>query len=398
MRRVAFFLVILLLLGAGAFRLGQLLVAPAKTASEAVTTPKPTVYTPAEGPKLSETDVPRLSAIDEEYTKLVERVLPAVVSITSKRVTQMGPSRINPLDLLFRTGNNRPRSQQVETSLGSGVIVSREGHVLTNNHVIEGMTEIEVQLSDERSFPARLLGTDPSVDIAVLKIDAPKLDPLPIANSDGVRVGQLVFAIGNPFGLSETVTAGIISAKSRRAVDDSTVEFLQSDAAINKGNSGGPLINLRGEVIGINTIIYSRPGDGGWLGISFSVPSNVARRALESVIKYGRITRSYLGVTMENLNAGQARRLKTESRDGALVTNVVPGSPANRADIRANDVIISFNNRPVKDVTMLRSRLNEVESGSRVEIGLLRNGAEMRTNAQIGEATPEPAASTPPER
>lgn len=396
MRRVAFFLVVLLLLGAGAFRLGQMLVAPAKPSRETATTPKPTVYTPAEGPKLNESDVPRLTAIDEEYTKLVERVLPAVVSITSKRVTQMGPARINPLDLLFRTGNNRPRSQQVETSLGSGVIVSREGHVLTNNHVIEGMTEIEVQLADERSFPARLLGTDPSVDIAVLKIDAPKLDPLPIANSDGVRVGQLVFAIGNPFGLSETVTAGIISAKSRRAVDDSTVEFLQSDAAINKGNSGGPLINLRGEVIGINTIIYSRPGgDGGWLGISFSVPSNVARRALESVIKYGRITRSYLGVTMENLNAGQARRLKVDTHDGALVTNVVPGSPANRADIRPNDIILSFNGRPVKDVTMLRSRLNEVESGSRVEIGLLRGGVETKTTAEIGEATPEPTPATP---
>jgi len=396
MRRAAFFLVILLLLGVGAFRLGQLLVAPKKSSREVPALPKPTVYTPAEGPKLSESDVPRLTAIDEEYSKLVERVMPAVVSITSQRVTQLGPARINPLDLLFKTGRNKPRSQ-VETSLGSGVIVSREGHVLTNNHVIEGMNAIEVQLADERSFSARLLATDPSVDIAVLKIDAPNLDPLPIANSDGVRVGQLVFAIGNPFGLSETVTAGIISAKSRRAMKDSTVEYLQTDAAVNQGNSGGPLINLRGEVIGINTAIYSRSEDGGWLGISFAVPSNVARRALESVIKRGRITRSYLGVTMTNLTPDLAARLRTNSTEGALVTDVVAGSPANRAGVQPNDIIRAFNGRVIKDITGLRSRLNEVESGSKVELTLVRGGAEARTTAEIGEAPADPV-SAPVER
>ncbi|MEQ1859035.1 MAG: trypsin-like peptidase domain-containing protein [Chthoniobacteraceae bacterium] len=381
MRRAIFIIVILLLLAFGAFRVGQWLVRPRIEA-----TPKPTAYTPADGPKLDTRDVPKLTAIDEEYTVLVEKVLPAVVSITSKRITQLGPAGINPLDLLYGKRRGGQPQPQTETSLGSGVIVSREGHVLTNNHVVEGMNEIVVQLSDERTFTARLLGTDPDVDIAVLKIDGPNLDPLPIGNSDNVRVGQLVFAIGNPFGLSETVTAGIISAKSRRAMRDATVEYLQTDAAVNQGNSGGPLINLRGEIIGINTAIYSRSEDAGWMGISFAVPSNVARRALDSVLKRGRIARSYLGVTMTNLSPELAASLHTDSTEGAVVTDIVPGSPAERAGVRPRDILRSFNGRPLRDMSALRSRLNEVDIGTRVELGVIREGAEMRLTAEIGEA------------
>lgn len=390
MRRFIFVFVVVLLLAFGAFRIGQMLVRPSRS-SNVEPTPKPTVFTPADGPKIEAGDVPKLTAIDEEYTHLVEKVIPAVVSITTQRVTQAQAARANPFDLLFGAKRDRAKPQ-VETSLGSGVIVSREGHVLTNNHVIEDMTEIEVQLADERAFPARLLGTDPSVDIAVLKIDAPNLDPLPIGNSDGVKVGQLVFAIGNPFGLSETVTAGIISAKSRRAMRDSTVEYLQTDAAVNQGNSGGPLINLRGEVIGINTAIFAREEDSGWLGISFAVPSNVARRALESVIKRGRITRSYLGVTMANLTPDVASKLRAGSMEGALVTDVVPGSPAERAGLKPGDIIRNFNGRPLKDIAGLRSRLNEVDAGERIELILLRNGTEMKAAAELGEA---PAEATP---
>ncbi len=385
MRRAAVILLIVLLLGFGAFRVGQMLVGPGDEPA-----PKPTAYTPADGPKLEPNDLPKLTAIDEEYTRLVEKVMPSVVSITSKRITQLGPARINPLDMLLGTKRS-PQEPEVETSLGSGVIVSREGHVLTNDHVIEGMTEIEVQLADERTFPARLLGTDPSVDIAVLKIDAAKLEPLPIGNSDNVKVGQLVFAIGNPFGLSETVTAGIISARSRRAMRDSTVEYLQTDAAVNQGNSGGPLINLRGEIIGINTAIFARGEDSGWLGISFAVPSNIARRALESVIKRGRITRSYLGVTMTNLSPELAAKYRAGSTAGAFVTDVVAGSPASRAGLRSDDIIRSFNGRVVKDIAALRSRLNEVDAGDRVELGILRAGAEQRVTAVLGEAQPETA-------
>jgi len=384
-RRIVFLFIVLVLVAAGLLRLGQMVL---REAGPRLQQAKPDGYTAAEGPKLEARDVPGLAAIDEEYTRLVGTVMPSVVSITSQRVTQLGASRANPLDLLFGTSRGQ-RQQQVETSLGSGVIVSREGHVLTNNHVIEGMSAIEVRLSDDRSFPAKVLGTDPMVDIAVLKIEAPNLEPLPVGDSDAVRVGQLVFAIGNPFGLSETVTAGIVSAKARRTAADSTVEYLQTDAAVNHGNSGGPLINLRGEIVGINTAIYSRTEDGGWLGISFAVPSNVARRALESVIKRGRIVRGYLGVSLQGLTPDLAKTLKAGSTDGALVGAVTAGAPAERAGLKPGDVIRKFNGRPVRDVPSLKSRLREVDVGERVQLGVLRGGSEIKLEAQIGEAPPE---------
>jgi serine protease Do len=339
MRRAIFALVALLLLGLGLFRLGQILLSDGKpqprgSSAGATADRKPLAYTPAEGPKLSARDVPGLTAIDEEYTRLVEAVLPAVVSITTQRVQQGSPTQINPFDLLFGTKRSKTPQSEVVRALGSGVIVSREGHVLTNNHVIEGMTQIEVTLADERTFPARLLDTDPNVDIAILKVDAPKLEPLPLGDSEIVRVGQLVFAIGNPFGLSETVTAGIVSAKGRRTSRDSTVEYLQTDAAVNHGNSGGPLINLKGEIVGINTAIYARNEDSGWLGISFAVPSNIARRALDSVLKWGKIKRAYLGVGLQNLTPELASKYKAGSIDGALVSDVVRESPAERAGMK----------------------------------------------------------------
>jgi serine protease Do len=395
MRRAIFALVALLLLGLGLFRLGQILLSDGKpqksrgSSTGADADRKPPAYTPAEGPKLSARDVPGLTAIDEEYTRLVEAVLPAVVSITTQRVQQGSPTQINPFDLLFGTKRSKATQPEVVRALGSGVIVSREGHVLTNNHVIEGMTQIEVTLADERTFPARLLDTDPNVDIAILKVDAPKLEPLPLGDSEIVRVGQLVFAIGNPFGLSETVTAGIVSAKGRRTSRDSTVEYLQTDAAVNHGNSGGPLINLKGEIVGINTAIYARNEDSGWLGISFAVPSNVARRALDSVLKWGKIKRAYLGVGLQNLTPELVSKYKAGSIDGALVSDVVRESPAERAGMKPGDVVRKFNGRPVKDTAWLRSRLTEVDIGERVELIYFRNGNEMKATAEIGEAPPE---------
>src|SRR4051812_9870890 len=212
MRRAIFALVALLLLGLGLFRLGQVLLSDGKPVrkTSASTPPierKPPAYTPADGPKLSSRDVPGLTAIDEEYTRLVEAVMPAVVSVTTQRIQQATPQQMNPFDTIFGSRRGKQPQSEVVRALGSGVIVSREGHILTNNHVIEGMSQIEVTLSDERTFPARLLDTDPNVDIAILKVEAPALEPLPLGDSEGVKVGQLVFAIGNPFGLSETVTA-----------------------------------------------------------------------------------------------------------------------------------------------------------------------------------------------
>lgn len=347
--------------------------------------PAPERYTPAEGPKINPKDVQVLSALDAEYTRLMQAVIPSVVSITtSKHVPERG---MDLFDLL--RGQRVPNQESKQYSLGSGVIVSKEGHILTNFHVVNGMDEIQVQLTDGRSEPAKLIGMDEQTDIAVLKIDTNQIEPLPLGDSDQVRVGQMVFAVGNPFGLQETVTQGIISARDRRAVADSGVEFLQTDAAVNQGNSGGPLLNLKGEIIGINSAIFPSKS-GAWLGISFAIPANVARRALESVLKTGRIVRGYLGVRMEDLTANFAPQAGFPEMPGAIVLQVLPGSPAEKAGLKPRDVIRRFNGRPVLDKLGLRSRVAETDIGASVELGILRDGKDITVNAVIAEAPPMP--------
>lgn len=352
-------------------------------------------YTPADGPRIDPKDVQVLSELDAEYTRLAQAVVPSVVSITtSRRVVRN--QRIDLFEFLFQHRTPQPQ-EGTEHSLGSGVIVSREGYIITNHHVVAGMDTIEVQLTDGRVVPAQLIGTDEQTDIAVLKINADKIEPLSLGDSDRVKVGQLVFAIGNPFGLQETVTQGIISAKGRRAVADSGVEFLQTDAAVNQGNSGGPLLNLRGEIIGINSAIFSRSEDGAWLGISFAIPSNVARHALESVLKTGRIVRGYLGVSMVDLSPAVAGELGVAAGDGAVITSVLPNSPAEKAGLKARDIIRSVNKRAVKDTLALRSHVAESDIGSRVELGVIRDGKEQTITAVIAEA-PAPAPPAAPQR
>jgi len=352
-------------------------------------------YTPADGPKIDPKDVQVLSEIDAEYIRLTQAVVPSVVSITTSRHVVRN-QRVDLFEFLFQ--HRAPRPQEgTEHSLGSGVIVSREGHIITNHHVVAGMDTIEVQLTDGRLEPAQLIGTDEQTDIAVLKINADKIEPLALGDSDRVKVGQLVFAIGNPFGLQETVTQGIISAKGRRAVADSGVEFLQTDAAVNQGNSGGPLLNLRGEIIGINSAIFSRSEDGAWMGISFAIPSNVARRALESVLKTGRIVRGYLGVSMVDLSPAIAAELGVTAGDGAVITSVLPDSPAEKAGLKARDIIRSVNKRAVKDTLALRSHVAESDIGARMELGVIRDGKEQTITAVIAEA-PAPVPQPAPQR
>jgi len=350
----------------------------------------PERYTPAEGLKINPKDMQVLSALDAEYTRLIQAVVPSVVSITTSRRVQSRNLNLDPFQQLFRKRPLQTPQDRTQTSLGSGVIVSREGHILTNHHVIANMDTIEVQLTDGRVEPATLIGTDEQTDIAVLKITATDIEPLPLGDSDQVRVGQMVFAVGNPFGLQETVTQGIISAKGRRALADSGVEMLQTDAAVNQGNSGGPLLNLRGEIIGINSAIFSTSEEGTWLGISFAIPANVARRALESVLKTGRIVRGYLGVSMVNITPEIARELGLKSLEGAAVTGVLPGSPAEKAGLQARDVIHRFNRQPVKDILGLRSRVAESDLKARVELLILRQGQELTLTAEIAESPPRP--------
>ena len=375
MRRALFIVLLVVLVGFGFYRWHRLNGGALPGASGAKK------YTPAEGLRIDPKDVQVLTALDAEYSRLVAAVVPSVVSITTSRAA---PAQ-DPLELFFGKGQARGQNAQ-----GSGVIVSKEGHILTNHHVIAGMEKIEVQLTDGRRVPAQMIGTDEVTDIAVLKINAPNVVPLALGDSDAVRVGQMVFAVGNPFGLQETVTQGIISAKGRRAFADSGVEFLQTDAAVNQGNSGGPLLNLRGEIIGINSAIFSTSREGAWLGISFAIPANVARRALESVLKTGRIVRGYLGVLMQGLTPELARQLGLSDARGAVVLGVLPGSPAAGAGLRERDVIRSFNGRGITDVYVLRELLAEADLKTKVELGIVREGREMTVVAEVVEAPPPP--------
>ena len=331
-----------------------------------------------------------LSPLDAEYTRLVQAVVPSVVSITTSRhLATQPPAILDPFEFLFR--NRKPSCPQEQVQLGSGVIVSREGYILTNHHVIANMEKIEVQLTDGRVEPAQLIGSDEQTDIAVVKISAGNVEPLPLGDSDDVRVGQLVFAVGNPFGLQETVTQGIVSAKGRRAMADSGVEFLQTDAAVNQGNSGGPLLNVKGEIIGINSAIFSTSEEGAWLGISFAIPSNVARRALESLLKTGRVVRGYLGVKtadIKDISPEGQQALHLAGKQGAVVAQVLAGSPAEKAGLKPGDMVLRFNGRIVPDKVFFRSRVAELEPNTKVEFTVLRDDQELNLTAEIVEAPP----------
>src|SRR5206468_1051038 len=267
----------------------------------------------------------------------------------------------------------------VQNALGSGVIVTNEGHIITNNHVVDQVDEIEVQLSDGRTKKARLVGADSQVDLAVLKIDDPGVKPLKLADSDMVQAGDFVLAIGNPFGFEETVTDGIISSKGRPNRTDAFGDLLQTNAAINPGNSGGPLINLRGEVVGINTAIVSR--SGGSQGIGFAIPSNTIRTALESLLKQGRIIRGYLGILSRALQPGQNG---TEG-EGVIIDEVVPGSPAAQAQLQKGDIIRKFGSHDVKNFPALRSLVAQTELNKNVELEIVRNGKPLNVTTQIKE-------------
>ncbi len=342
----------------------------------------PETFTPAEAPKFDLEDVKVLAAMDSEYTRLIESVVPSVVSITSS-VNVLQPLPLTIEDLV----RGRQRAQWAKnTSLGSGVIVSKEGHILTNHHVIAGMTEIRVQLTDGRNVPARLVGSDPATDVAVLVMNEKNVIPLALGNSDGIRVGQQVFAVGNPYGLEESVSRGIISAKGRKTTTDSGVEFIQHDAAVNQGNSGGPLLNIRGEIIGINSQIYSQTG--GFQGISFAIPSNTAKRIMDSIIKRGKMTRPFLGVSMQVVTPVLARNFGLPDTSGALITQVVKGSPADQAGILPGDVVRAVDGSPIKDAHQFRDAIETAEVGRTVALGIMRGGREGTTKATFTELPP----------
>jgi serine protease Do len=307
-----------------------------------------------------------LISMDEEFTGLVARVLPSVVSI----VVTSSDGQDTRLRLMQMWQGDRAKEENA--SMGSGVIVSESGHIVTNLHVVSRAARIEVHLSDGRMLPARLVGDDALSDIAILKIEAEGLRPLSFGDSDLVRVGQMVIAVGNPLGLEETVTQGIISAKGRRAASEAANEFFQTDAAINQGNSGGPLVDMRGRIIGINNSI-SPQGQG----IGFSIPSNTVRRVFESIRDFGRFIRPWFGAYVRSLTPEVAAQLALPDSSGALVLLVYEGSPAEMGGLRAWDVIVEFNGEPVLDVRELRNRVAKMDVGEKVTMRVRRRGAEL---------------------
>ena len=352
----------------------------------------PETFTPVSESQIDLNRVPMLTQLNREYTELAQAVIPSVVSITTSRRVAV-PQVIDPFEYFFgqRRGQPVPPREGVKNSLGSGVIVSKEGHILTNNHVIANVDEVKVWLADGRDFPAKVIGTDPVTDIAVLKIDAPGVRPLPLGDSDAVKVGSMVFAIGNPFGLRETVTQGIISATGRQVSDENSNEFFQTDTTINPGNSGGPLVNVHGEIIGINSAIGNFSGSGTWQGVGFAIPANAARRAMESIVKTGRVVRGYLGVVIQALTPELAEQFGVSGQTGALIGSTTPGGPAEKAGLKAGDVVTSFNGKPVKDMRDLFRLVSSVPVNTKVEVRFLRDKKPQTVAATILE---QPAGFT----
>jgi serine protease Do len=323
------------------------------------------------GPGNDTTSRVLLAELDREFTTLVNQVLPSVVSIEAIPADEIDP-RLQMLRFLF--GGNEPGARPS----GSGAIVSNQGHIVTNFHVVSNAKAVQVQLADGRTLPAQFVGADGPSDIAILKIEAEGLKPLPFGDSDAVNVGQMVFAVGNPLGLQETVTQGIISAKGRRAQSEAANEFFQTDAAINPGSSGGPLVNLKGEIIGINNAI-SPQGQG----IGFAIPANTVRRVFESIRDHGRFIRPWFGAYMRSLTPQLAHQLGLPDASGVLVMLTYEGSPAETGGVKSGDVIIEFNGKPISDLIDLRNRVAETDIGQKVEMRVRRGGDELTLQTVI---------------
>jgi serine protease Do len=357
----------------------------------------PNVQAPAAPPPPIVVDGVRTS-----YADVVEKTAAAVVRIEAeaRNERQQAPQGRSPLEDFFRQfpgpggGGQGPR---VERGMGSGVIVSADGTLLTNAHVIDGAQTIRVLTNDNRSYDAKLVGIDKPSDLAVLKIDAQNTPFLTLGNSDSVRVGDIVLAIGNPLGIGQTVTAGIISAKGRRTglSDGSFEDFLQTDAPINRGNSGGALVNLSGELIGINSQILSPPGSGGNIGIGFSIPSNMAKSVMDQLLESGRVRRGMLGVNIQNITGDTAQALDLPEASGVLVSNVRAGSAADKAGVKRGDIITAINGEKIDDGNVLRNKIAGTLPGSDVRISILRDGGNIELTAKLDEFDTETAAAQP---
>ncbi len=351
-------------------------------------------------PAFADEAPPALRQLDNAFVAVAEKVTPAVVNISStKKISPTGGEgdmedffKNHPFKEFFgddfmKKFKKGPRGRGFsQKGMGSGVIVSPDGTILTNAHVVKDADEIKVNLSDQRSFTAKVIGVDPESDIAVIKIDAKGLPTATLGDSAKLRVGEIVLAIGNPFGLNRTVTSGIVSAKGRTNLNIIGYEdFIQTDAAINPGNSGGPLVNINGEVVGINTAIATR--SGGYQGIGFAIPANSAKLIMEDLMKSGKVRRGLLGVNIQSLDEYQAKYYGRKETDGALVSQVVPGSPAEKAGVKDGDIIIKFNGKAVAGAAELKNLVGREKPGTPSTLTIIRDKKTITLNVKVAERT-----------
>jgi serine protease Do len=349
---------------------------------------------PTPQPALAAAPIPEIGgAAVPTLAPMLSRVTPGVVNIAVRgRVKEPNPLLQDPF---FRRFFNLPQDQQLQEretqATGSGVIVdAAQGYILTNGHVAANATRIEVTTKDNRRLTAKLIGTDTDTDIAVLQVPAGNLTAVPIGDSDRLQVGDYVLAIGNPFGLGQTVTSGIVSALGRSGLGvEGYEDFIQTDASINPGNSGGPLVNLRGECVGINTAILT-PG-GGNIGIGFAVPVNMAKKVMDQIIRHGSVKRGRIGVAIQDLTPDLAQAMNTKHTAGAVIARVDPGSPAERAGLHSGDLVVAVNGVAVRGGTQLRNMIGLARVGDNVELTIDRKGAERKVAVHVDPAGPSAA-------
>jgi serine protease Do len=341
---------------------------------------------------VSQESINTLSKLSQALDEVANIARPAVVNIstTSTITTEDNPFGDMFNDPFFRhffgdqDGHPGQKRKHKSSALGSGVIVSEQGYILTNNHVVQGAEEIKVTLYDKREFKGKIVGTDPRTDLAVVKINAKDLPTLRFGESDKLKTGDIVLAVGSPFGLNQTITMGIVSAVGRSNIGLADFEdFIQTDAAINPGNSGGALVNSSGELVGINTAIFST--SGGYMGIGFAIPSDMAKTVMDSIIKHGKVVRGWLGVSIQNLTPELAKSLGIKETEGALIAGIESHSPADKAGLKRGDLVITLDGKKIVDSTNLRNMVAATPPGKKVDFKIIREGKEQTIPVTLGE-------------
>ncbi|MBI5136177.1 MAG: DegQ family serine endoprotease [Nitrospirae bacterium] len=344
------------------------------------------------GKALDSADVLQLQAISDTFVRIAAKITPAVVGVSTSRVVQDGAGvPTDPYSRWFFGDRDPSPRHREEEGLGSGVLISADGVIVTNAHVVDGADHIKVTLSDRRSFKAEVVGVDGKTDLAVLRVEATNLPWVPLGDSSRLRPGEMVLAVGNPFGLNQTVTMGIVSGVGRQGVGITDYEdFIQTDAAINPGNSGGAMVNTRGELIGINTAIFTQ--SGGYEGIGFAIPSNLVSTVKDSLIAHGRVVRGWLGVSIQEITPELASQFRLPSPRGALVTNVIPSGPAAQAGLKRGDVILAIGGTEIGSLAELRLLVAGTPVGKRVAVRLQREGKPVTAQVTLGELPEDLAA------